>query len=196
MISSKGENKMKTLTNKLPGIALSAIIAVPAWLIGKMIPVVGSPVIGILFGMILAFWKRPQLFNDGVSYTSKKLLQYSIILLGFDMNLYNVFRVGKQTLILMAFTLTAAFLTAYFAGKSFKIRRQYQHLNRRRLRHLRRIGDCGDSAGHSRKRRGSRPLYFNDIPLQCNCRLSVPLFGACIRHERPKLRPLGRNGCQ
>lgn len=121
MISSKGENKMKTLTNKLPGIALSAIIAVPAWLIGKMIPVVGSPVIGILFGMILAFWKRPQLFNDGVSYTSKKLLQYSIILLGFDMNLYNVFRVGKQTLILMAFTLTAAFLTAYFAGKILKL---------------------------------------------------------------------------
>ncbi len=108
---------MKILINKLPGIALAAIIAIPAWLIGKMIPVVGSPVLGILFGMILAFWNRPQLFNDGISYTSKKLLQYSIILLGFDMNLFNVFKVGKQTFVLMAFTLTAAFLTAYIAGK-------------------------------------------------------------------------------
>ncbi|HEX3039181.1 MAG TPA: YeiH family protein [Caproiciproducens sp.] len=112
---------MKKLTNKLPGIALAAIIAVPAWFIGKIIPVVGSPVLGILFGMLLAFWKRPQRLNDGISYTSKKLLQYSIILLGFDMNLFNVFKVGKQTLVLMAFTLTAAFLTAYAAGKLLKI---------------------------------------------------------------------------
>ncbi|MCY1714771.1 YeiH family protein [Caproiciproducens galactitolivorans] len=112
---------MKTLINKLPGIALTAMIAVPAWFIGKMIPVVGSPVLGILFGMLLAFWKRPQLLDDGISYTSKKLLQYSIILLGFDMNLFNVFKVGKQTLVLMAFTLTAAFLTAYIAGKLLKL---------------------------------------------------------------------------
>lgn len=112
---------MKKVVDKLPGISLAAAIAVPAWLIGKRIPVVGSPVLGILFGMILAFWKRPQNFDSGVSYTSKKLLQYSIILLGFDMNLFNVFRTGKQTLILMAFTLTAAFLTAYIAGKLLKL---------------------------------------------------------------------------
>nr|WP_319490052.1 YeiH family protein [uncultured Caproiciproducens sp.] len=112
---------MKTLINKFPGIALAAIIAVPAWLIGKAIPVVGSPVLGILFGMLLAFWKRPALFNDGISYTSKKLLQYSIILLGFDMNLFNVFKVGKQTLVLMIFTLTAAFVTAFFVGKLLKL---------------------------------------------------------------------------
>ncbi len=112
---------MKTLVNKLPGIALTAVIAIPAWLIGKIIPVVGSPVLGILFGMLLAFWKRPQRFDDGIGYTSKKLLQYSIILLGFEMNLFNVFKVGRQTLVLMAFTLTAAFLTAYFAGKLLKL---------------------------------------------------------------------------
>ena len=112
---------MKTLIHKLPGIALAALIAIPAWLIGKAIPVVGSPVLGILFGMVLAFWKRPTLLNDGVSYTSKKLLQYSIILLGFDMNLFNIFKVGKQTLVLMAFTLTAAFLTAFVVGKLLKL---------------------------------------------------------------------------
>lgn len=112
---------MKKIGNKLPGIALAAVIAVPAWYIGKLVPVVGSPVLGILFGMILAFWKRPELLNEGISYTSKKLLQYSIILLGFDMNLFNVFKTGKQTLVLMAFTLTASFLTAYFVGKLLKL---------------------------------------------------------------------------
>ena len=112
---------MKTIINKIPGIALAAVIAVPAWLIGLAFPVIGSPVLGILFGIVLAFWKKPVLFDDGVKYTSKKLLQYSIILLGFSMNLFSVFKVGSQTLVLMTFTLTATFLTAFVAGKFLKL---------------------------------------------------------------------------
>lgn len=112
---------MKTLINKLSGIILALIIAIPAWLLGNTFPIVGSPVLGILFGMLLAFWKRPNYLNDGITFTSKKLLQYSIILMGFGMNLFNVFKVGKQTLILMAFTLTMSFITAYIVGKLLNI---------------------------------------------------------------------------
>jgi len=112
---------MKTIVNKLPGILMATIIALPAWMLGKSFPIVGSPVLGILFGMILAFWQRPVIFDDGIKYTSKKLLQYSIILLGFDMNLFNVFKVGSQTLILMCFTLLAALVTAFITGKLLKV---------------------------------------------------------------------------
>lgn len=112
---------MKKLISKLPGIILAGLIAIPAWLIGSAVPVIGSPVLGILFGMLLAFWKRPAFLDDGVKFTSKKLLQYSIILLGFGMNLYSVFKAGAQTLTLMAFTLTAAFLTAWLVGKWLKL---------------------------------------------------------------------------
>lgn len=86
-----GGNLMKTITNKVSGIILALIIAIPAWLLGNAFPIIGSPVLGILFGMILAFWKRPNCFNEGITYTAKKLLQYSIILMGFGMNLFNVF---------------------------------------------------------------------------------------------------------
>lgn len=112
---------METMKKRLPGIALAALIAVPAWLLGGMFPIIGSPVLGILFGMILAFWKRPTLFDAGITYTSKKLLQYSIILLGFGMNLFHIVQVGGQTLVLMAFTLGATFLTAFLLGKALKI---------------------------------------------------------------------------
>jgi uncharacterized integral membrane protein (TIGR00698 family) len=104
-----------------PGIALTAIIAVPAWMIGKLFPIVGSPVIGILLGMILSSRNRSDRLNVGIRYTSKKVLQYSIILLGFQMNLFQVFQVGRETLLLMLFTLTAAFLTAAAAGKLLKL---------------------------------------------------------------------------
>ncbi|QXE18811.1 YeiH family protein [Clostridium sp. 001] len=112
---------MKTITNKVSGIILALIIAIPAWLLGNAFPIIGSPVLGILFGMILAFWKRPNCFNEGITYTAKKLLQYSIILMGFGMNLFNVFKIGKQTILLMTFTLTATFITAYIVGKLLKI---------------------------------------------------------------------------
>ncbi len=112
---------MKSLKKRLPGIALTAALAAPAWWIGKMFPVIGSPVLGILFGMLLAMWKRPEALNPGIVYTSKKLLQYAIILLGFDMNLFSVFEVGKQTLVLMAFTLTAAFATAWLMARLLKV---------------------------------------------------------------------------
>jgi uncharacterized integral membrane protein (TIGR00698 family) len=114
---------MENVKKRLPGILLAAVLALPAWWIGKLIPVIGSPVAGILLGMIAAFWKRPDTLNPGISYTSKKLLQYAIILLGFDMNLFHVFEVGRQTLVLMAFTLTATFLTAYFMAKLLKLDR-------------------------------------------------------------------------
>lgn len=112
---------MKTIRRKIPGILLTAIIAVPSWLIGKAVPIIGSPVLGMLFGMIIAFWKRPDFLDEGIKYTSKKLLQYAIILLGFEMNLFNVFKVGKQTLLLMIFTLSASFLTAFLFGKLLKL---------------------------------------------------------------------------
>jgi uncharacterized integral membrane protein (TIGR00698 family) len=107
--------------DRLPGILLAAVIAVPAWFIGKAVPVVGGPILGILFGMLLAFWRRPSWFDPGIKFTSKKILQYAIILLGFQMNLLNVLKVGQQTLLLMVFTLSATFVTAYLASRLLKV---------------------------------------------------------------------------
>lgn len=112
---------MSHFKEKLPGILLTAMIAIPAWQFGKTVPVIGAPVTGILFGMLLAFWKRPTGFNPGIQFTSKKLLQAAIILLGFEMNLFRVLEVGNQTLLLMIFTLSATFITAWAAGRMLKV---------------------------------------------------------------------------
>lgn len=112
---------MKVASERLPGIALAAAIALPAWLIGRAVPVIGGPILGILFGMVLALWRRPASLDAGIRYTGKKVLQYAIILLGFEMNLFNVLKVGRETLVLMAFTLTAAFVTAYLVGKWLRV---------------------------------------------------------------------------
>jgi len=106
---------------KYQGILLPALLAVPAWLLGQALPVVGSPVFGIVLGMLLAFWNRPDRLNEGIRFTSKKLLQAAIVLLGFSMNLRSIFQVGSQTLVLMLITISVTLILAVLAGKALKI---------------------------------------------------------------------------
>ncbi len=112
---------MKKIKQMIPGILLCLGIAIPAWILGKTIPVIGGPIFGIFGGMLLAFVKIKPIFNIGIKFTSKKILQYAIILLGFEMNLFNIFKVGSQSLLIIFSTLTASFLVAYFAGKFLKV---------------------------------------------------------------------------
>ncbi len=112
--------KIKSL---IPGILLCLIIALPAWLLGKSLPIIGAPVFGILLGMIITLIVsgKSGKFEHGIKFTSKKILQYSIILLGFEMNLFNVLKVGRQSLYIIIFTITASFITALIAGRLLKL---------------------------------------------------------------------------
>lgn len=113
--------KNDATNRKLPGILIVAAIAIPAWFLGTQVPLVGGPVFAILLGMLCAFWQRPVSFNAGINYTAKKILQIAIILLGFEMNLFNVFAVGSQSLIIIISTLSAAFITAWLIGRYLKV---------------------------------------------------------------------------
>lgn len=112
---------MNQIRTKIPGLLLTTVIALPAWYLGKAVPIIGGPVFGILLGILLAFYKRPAVLEGGIKFTSKKILQAAIILLGFEMNLYNIFKVGSQSLVVMLFTLTAAFLTAWLVGRGLRL---------------------------------------------------------------------------
>lgn len=103
------------------GMLFALLFAVPAYFLGNQFPIIGGPVFGILLGIIFARFKRPETFDAGIKFTGKKILQYSIILLGFEMNLFNVLSVGGQSLAVMIFTMLTAFATAYFIGKLLKL---------------------------------------------------------------------------
>lgn len=38
----------------LPGISISILIALIAWYLGKLFPIIGGPVIGLFIGLLLA----------------------------------------------------------------------------------------------------------------------------------------------
>lgn len=98
------------------GVLFCLIIAIPATLLGKQIEVVGGPVFAILFGMVLALVfpkNRREQLAAGVTYTSKKVLQYAVILLGFGMNLSQILSKGGQSLPIIVATISTSLVIAF-----------------------------------------------------------------------------------
>lgn len=104
------------------GILLCFAIAVPSWFLGKMFPIIGGAVIAILLGMIVTlFLKNKKKLEVGIRFTSKKVLQWAVILLGFGMDLNVVLQTGKQSLPIILCTITVSLLIAYFLQKQMHI---------------------------------------------------------------------------
>ena len=104
------------------GILICLCIAIPAWFLGKMFSIIGGPVFAILFGMIISlFWKDKKQFSSGIKFTSKKILQWAVILLGFGMNLNVVFQTGKQSLPIIISTIATSLLIAFILQKIINI---------------------------------------------------------------------------
>ena len=108
-----------------PGLALCLAIGGVAWCMAEFIPVVGElvggPVFAILIGMLLAFVKRPDFLQRGITFSGKAFLQYSIIFIGFGMNIREVIQVGGQSVAVMVCTIAASLITAFLVGRALGI---------------------------------------------------------------------------
>lgn len=108
-------NKMlKELKTIWQGVLLCLVIAVPSHLLGQMFPIIGGPVIAILAGMIISlFWKNKGVCAPGIRFTSKKVLQWAVVLLGFGLNLSVVLKTGAQSLPIIVCTIATSLIIAY-----------------------------------------------------------------------------------
>jgi len=97
------------------GLLLCLLIAIPSWLLGKAVPVVGGPVFSILIGMIVTLILTDKtVFSPGINFTSKKILQTAVVFLGFGMNLTEILAKGKQSLPIILSTITTSIPTVQF----------------------------------------------------------------------------------
>ena len=104
------------------GLFLCLCIALPCWLLGKAAPVVGGPVFAILAGMVIAlFYREKRRTQAGIAFTSKKILQYAVILLGFGLNLSEIAKVGLQSLPIILSTITTSLVVAFALHKLMKV---------------------------------------------------------------------------
>ncbi|MDR2321189.1 MAG: putative sulfate exporter family transporter, partial [Microbacterium sp.] len=125
----------------LPGLALTVPIAVVATLIGAAVPVLGSALPAIVIGVAAAVIRRPGArFQPGVEYSGKFLLQVAVVLLGAQLSLDAILRVGAESLPVMLSTLTVCLLGTWIIGRALRVPQ--------RLRTLIGVGTgiCGASA--------------------------------------------------
>ena len=113
---------MNLLKQNGPGILLCLVIATPCRLLGLAFPVVGAPVFAILAGMLLSLvWKDQTRFRSGIAFTSKKILQYAVILLGFGLNLSEIAMVWAQSLPIICSTIATSLLISFLLYKLWKM---------------------------------------------------------------------------
>ncbi len=116
---------MRKIVLPIPGVLLAVVVAIAAVYLGSLVPLIGAPIFGIVIGVLLrniVGW--PEGAAPGVAFTSKRVLQWAVILLGSDLSLSQVVRTGSQSLAIMAATLTTSFLAAIVAGRLLKVPRR------------------------------------------------------------------------
>ncbi len=122
---------MRFFKEKGLGILLCVAIASLATFLGGLklgsfsFEVIGAPVFSILAGMIVALiapdLSKNNRFSGGIKFTSKKVLQWAVIILGFSMNLGTVAKVGAQSLPVIICTISTSLIVAFVLSKVLKM---------------------------------------------------------------------------
>ncbi|WP_049621644.1 YeiH family protein [Frateuria defendens] len=112
-----------TLPQRLPGLALAAGLALLAVWLGRLAPLLGGPVIGIVLGLAVRNAAAPgAAFAPGIQFAGKQVLQWSIVALGFGLSLGQVAKTGFDSLAVTLVTVTAAFFAAWGLGRLLGVR--------------------------------------------------------------------------
>ncbi|MNE40250.1 hypothetical protein D3C80_1342490 [compost metagenome] len=89
-------------------------------------PFISAPV-ALLLGLIVANTTgHPYLQHNGKA--TKKLLQISVIGLGFGMNLHSAIKAGKEGILFTIASILGTLILGYIIGKLLKIERKTSHL--------------------------------------------------------------------
>ena len=116
---ASGFRKIRSdLKLKVPGLAVAVGIATLATVIGHLVPLIGSPVSGIVIGVGLATVIKPgALLRPGMHTASRSVLQVSVVILGSQLSLGQVAKVGLTSLPVMVGTLVVCLASAWLIGR-------------------------------------------------------------------------------
>lgn len=119
------------IKNYAGGILLCAVIAAAATLLSSLnigsfsLEVVGAPVFAILIGMIITLiaptLAEKDSLKQGIKFSSKKILQWAVIILGFSLDLGTIASVGGKSLPVIISTISISLIVSYIMMKVLKM---------------------------------------------------------------------------
>ena len=112
----------KKLEPLLAGLSLLLVLAVLATGLGRLIPLMGSAVIGILLGVGVRYrFSLPIRCAAGIQFGHKQVLQWSIVALGLSLPIVEVAKTGMNSLSVTLATISAAFFSALIFGRLLRV---------------------------------------------------------------------------
>jgi uncharacterized integral membrane protein (TIGR00698 family) len=113
---------ISTILKEYKGILVSSVIGVLALITGAYTPSsLNSVILALIFGIIVGnIIDLPSSVGSGVSFTSGKLLELSIIFLAFSINYTHIAALGVESFIVVAIVLFAIVLLSFFLAGTFK----------------------------------------------------------------------------
>ncbi len=101
----------------IPGFLSAAAVAAVATYLARFAPILGSPVIAILLGVLVrTCTPLPAVLRPGIAYSAKTVLQGAIVVSGFGISLAAIWNTGLGTLPVTLGTIAVALALAPFIG--------------------------------------------------------------------------------
>lgn len=111
----------------MPGVAVAVAVGIVATAVGTLVPVVGGPVPAVGLGALLGWLVRRRTdgglgpLAPGVKFASSRVLQAAVVLLGAQLSIGAVLRIGAETLPVMLTTLVVCLVGAWLIGRALKV---------------------------------------------------------------------------
>lgn len=111
------------------GLLVCVAIAGVATVIGSFVPVLGSAIPAVVIGVAVALMRKPAgRVVPGIGYSGKFVLQLAVVLLGSQLSLSAIARVGAESLPVMLTSLTVCLLAAWLLGRAMGVERDLRTL--------------------------------------------------------------------
>ena len=107
----------------LLAVVLCAAVAGVATAVGRVAPVVGAPVVGLVLGVVIALARRPPAaLTPGIAFCSHQVLQVAVASLGLQLTLGKAVAAGAQSLPVLVGTLAICLAAAAIVGRLLAVR--------------------------------------------------------------------------
>lgn len=129
------------MTTKISGLLLSILVGIISYLGAQFIPMVNSIVLSLGLGILISnLISVPPSFDEGIHFSSKSLLEWAIIFMGFGISFMDIQKMGFRTLIALILTIIVVLLAVFYYSK--------KRIQNKKINYLIGFGTaiCGSSA--------------------------------------------------
>jgi len=102
----------------LKGIALSFLIGIGIFFLAPIIGFMNGVMMGLLVGIIIGnLISFPNSFVSGISFSSSRILEFSIVLLAFSINVSDISKLGWQSFVIVLLVIVLVLLATLYLSK-------------------------------------------------------------------------------